>query len=35
MMNQDDILYILSGKGKMWVDGISKFELQKGKLIRC
>jgi len=31
---QDDILYILSGKGKMWVDGIGGFELHKGKLIR-
>lgn len=31
---QDDILYILSGKGKMWVDGLGEFELQKGKLIR-
>ena len=31
---QDDILYVLSGKGKMWVDGIGEFELQKGKLVR-
>ena len=31
---QDDILYVLSGIGKMWVDGIGEFELHKGKFIR-
>jgi len=31
---QDDILYPLSGKAKMWIDGIGEFELTKGMLVR-
>jgi len=31
---QDDNLYILSGRAKMWVDGIGEFELKKGMFIR-
>lgn len=31
---QDDNIYILSGRAKMWVDGIGEFELKKGSFIR-
>lgn len=31
---QDDILYILSGKAKMWINGIGEFELTKGMLVK-
>lgn len=32
--NSEDILYILSGKGKMWVEQLDEFELEKGVLVR-
>jgi quercetin dioxygenase-like cupin family protein len=32
--NQDDILYPLSGKGAMWVDGAGKFSLGPGIVVR-
>lgn len=31
---EDDNLYILSGTGKMWIDGFGDFELHKGVFIR-
>ncbi len=31
---QDDILYPLTGRGKMWVDGIGEFDVGKGMIIR-
>ena len=31
---QDDIIYPLSGRAKMWVDGIGEFELKRGVLVR-
>lgn len=32
--NQDDILYPLTGKGTMWVEGIGEFELFSGIVVR-
>ncbi len=31
---QEDILFILEGKAKMWVDGAGDFEIEKGSFIR-
>ena len=31
---QEDILFLLAGKGKMWVEGIGEFEIEKGTCIR-
>ena len=31
---QDDILYPLSGKGTMWIDGAGEFTLEPGQIIR-
>ena len=32
--NQDDILYPLSGKGIMWIDGEGEFPIEPGLIIR-
>lgn len=32
--NQDDILYPLSGKFRMWIDGIGEFEVGKNVMVR-
>jgi quercetin dioxygenase-like cupin family protein len=31
---QEDILFLLSGKGKMWIDGLGDFSVEKGAFIR-
>jgi quercetin dioxygenase-like cupin family protein len=31
---QEDIIFILSGRAKMWIDGVGEFELGKGTFIR-
>jgi mannose-6-phosphate isomerase-like protein (cupin superfamily) len=31
---QEDILFLLAGKGKMWMEGIGDFDLEKGTCIR-
>ena len=31
---QEDILFVMAGKGKMWVEGIGDFEIEKGTFIR-
>ena len=31
---QDDIVYHLEGKGKMWVDGAGDFEVEAGSFLR-
>jgi mannose-6-phosphate isomerase-like protein (cupin superfamily) len=31
---QEDILFLLSGKGKMWIEGIGDFAIEKGTFIR-
>lgn len=31
---QDDIVYHLEGKGKMWVDGVGDFEVEAGSFLR-
>ncbi len=31
---QEDILFILEGKAKMWVDGLGDFDIEKGSFIR-
>ncbi|MBM4333931.1 MAG: cupin domain-containing protein [Deltaproteobacteria bacterium] len=31
---QEDIIFLLSGKGKMWIEGIGDFEIEKGMFIR-
>ena len=32
--NADDIIYPLSGKFKMWVDGVGEFEVKRGVIVR-
>jgi len=32
--SQEDIIFLLSGKGKMWIDGVGDFPLEKGTFIR-
>ena len=31
---QEDIIFLLSGKGKMWIDGLGDFRIEKGTFIR-
>jgi len=31
---QEDILFLLAGKGKMWIEGIGDFNIEKGTFIR-
>jgi quercetin dioxygenase-like cupin family protein len=31
---QEDILFLLSGKGKMWIEGFGDFAIEKGTFIR-
>jgi len=31
---QEDIIFLLSGKGQMWIDGLGDFSIEKGTLIR-
>lgn len=31
---QEDILFLLSGKGKMWIEGFGDFAVEKGTFIR-
>ncbi len=31
---QEDIIFILGGKAKMWIDGVGDFDLEKGTFIR-
>ena len=31
---QEDIIFLLSGKGKMWIDGLGDFSIEKGTFIR-
>ena len=31
---QEDIIFILSGKAKMWIDGMGDFDIEKGTFIR-
>jgi quercetin dioxygenase-like cupin family protein len=31
---QEDIIFILSGRAKMWIDGVGDFELKKGTFVR-
>jgi len=31
---QEDIIFILAGKGTMWVDGVGEFPLEKGTFVR-
>ena len=31
---QEDIIYVMQGKGKMWIDGYGDFGIEKGTLIR-
>lgn len=33
-IRESDILYPLSGKFKMWVDGVGEFEVNKGMVVR-
>lgn len=32
--NSDDIIFPLSGKIKMWIDGIGEFKVERGVLVR-
>lgn len=32
--NSDDIIYVLKGKGKMWIDGVGDVSIEKGAFIR-
>jgi quercetin dioxygenase-like cupin family protein len=31
---QEDIIFLLSGKGKMWIDGTGDFDIEKGTFVR-
>ncbi len=31
---QEDIIFILAGKAKMWIDGVGDFDIEKGTFIR-
>lgn len=31
---QEDIIFLLSGKGKMWMDGLGDFDIEPGTFIR-
>ena len=31
---QEDIIFIMAGKAKMWIDGVGDFALEKGTFIR-
>jgi quercetin dioxygenase-like cupin family protein len=31
---QEDIIFILAGKAKMWIDGVGDFDIDKGTFIR-
>ena len=31
---QEDIIFILSGKGRIWIDGLGDFSLEKGMFVR-
>jgi quercetin dioxygenase-like cupin family protein len=31
---QEDIIFILAGKAKMWIDGVGDFPIEKGTFIR-
>ncbi len=31
---QEDIIFILAGRGKMWIDGVGDFVLEKGTFVR-
>jgi quercetin dioxygenase-like cupin family protein len=31
---QEDIIFLLSGKGKMWIEGVGDFAIEKGTFIR-
>jgi quercetin dioxygenase-like cupin family protein len=31
---QEDIIFILGGKAKMWIDGVGDFDIEKGTFIR-
>jgi quercetin dioxygenase-like cupin family protein len=31
---QEDIIYVMKGKGRMWVDGVGDFALEPGTFIR-
>jgi quercetin dioxygenase-like cupin family protein len=32
--NSDDIIYVLKGKGKMWIDGLGDVSIKEGSFIR-
>jgi len=34
IQTNDDILYPLAGKGAMWADGVGKFPLEPGIIVR-
>ena len=31
---QEDIIFLLSGKGRMWIDGLGDFDIEPGTFIR-
>lgn len=31
---QEDILYLLAGKGKMWIEGVGEFPIESGTCVR-
>ena len=31
---QEDIIFILAGRAKMWIDGVGDFDIEKGTFIR-
>jgi len=31
---QEDIIFILAGKAKMWIDGVGDFDIEKGTFVR-
>jgi quercetin dioxygenase-like cupin family protein len=31
---QEDIIFIVAGKGKMWIDGVGEFVLERGTFVR-
>jgi len=31
---QEDIIFILAGKARMWIDGVGDFDIEKGTFIR-
>ena len=31
---QEDLIFVLAGKGKMWIDGVGEFGIEQGSFIR-